>query len=646
MSTSHPDTEPEPIEPTDEHVTPSRPRGKALALLSMGALGIVYGDIGTSPLYAFRESFEGHELAVNPVGVVGACSLVVWSLIIIISIKYLALVMRADNKGEGGILALTALLGRSVPSKSLLVMTTLGIFGTALLYGDGMITPAISVLSAVEGLEVAAPSLHPWIIPLSVTILAALFLVQRRGTAGIGRVFGPIMVVWFAVLALLGLQKIVANPDILRALNPIYTIDLFRVYGFKGFLALGSIFLVVTGGEALYADMGHFGRSPIRISWFSLVFPALVLNYLGQGALLLENPEAIDSPFFNLAPQWATWPLVLLATAATVIASQALISGAFSMTVQAMQLDYLPRVKVHHTSAGNRGQVYVPAVNWLLMASCIGLVVGFRTSGNLAAAYGIAVTMTMAITTLLFIGVARHRWQWSRAKAFGLGLPLLVIDLGFFAAQITKIPHGGWFALAIGLGQFTLMTTWRTGRRAVASVIQRGETPVSAFVDALPDLPWERVPGVSVFLFKDTGSTPPALLENVRHNKVLHETVLLLYVITADQPTISPDRRSTLHKVGPGIWQVELTFGFMDNPDVPAALAALATASTEQGLHLEADDLTYFLGRETIVVTSNRAMHPLREQIFVMQNRTAASAARFFSLPASRVFEVGTTVEI
>ncbi len=632
--------------PPDEHHATARPRGRSLARLAVGALGIVYGDIGTSPLYAFRESFEGHELEVNPVGVVGACSLVVWSLIVIISIKYLALVMRADNRGEGGILALTAMLGRSVPGKALFFLTTLGIFGTALLYGDGMITPAISVLSAVEGLEVAAPSLHPWIIPLSVTILAVLFLVQRRGTAGIGRVFGPIMVVWFAVLALLGLRQIIANPDILRALNPVHAIDMFREYGFNGFLALGSIFLVVTGGEALYADMGHFGRSPIRISWFSLVFPALVLNYLGQGALLLENPEAIQSPFFNLAPSWATWPLVLLATAATVIASQALISGAFSMTVQAMQLDYLPRVKVHHTSVGHRGQVYVPVVNWLLMASCIGLVLGFRTSSNLAAAYGIAVTMTMAITTLLFIGVALYRWQWSRARAFGIGLPLLVIDLGFFTAQIAKIPHGGWFALAIGAIQFTLMTTWHTGRQAVSRAMRRGETPVAAFVDTLPDLPWERVPGTSVFLFKEPGAAPPALLENLRHNKVLHETVILLSVTTADLPSVPEERRSTVQKVGPGIWQIGLTFGFMDNPDVPVALAAIATTSTERGLNLDPDELTYFLGRETIVATPRRTMNPLREHLFVMQNRTAASAARFFGLPASRVFEVGTTVEI
>jgi len=616
--------------------------------LAIGALGIVYGDIGTSPLYAFRESFEGHHLEVTRLGVIGACSLVVWALVVIITLKYLFLVMRADNKGEGGILALTALLGRSVPGSAFLFLTTLGIFGTAMLYGDGMITPAISVLSAVEGLEVAAPSLHPWIIPLSVAILSALFLVQRRGTAGIGRVFGPIMIVWFGVLAVLGLREIAANTDILTALNPLYAVHFFREYRFEGFLALGSIFLVVTGGEALYADMGHFGRKPIQLSWFTLVFPALALNYLGQGALLLRDPEAIESPFFRMGPEWATWPLVLLATCATVIASQALISGAFSLTTQAMQLDYLPRVKITHTSAGHRGQVYVPIVNWLLMISCIGLVLGFRTSSRLAAAYGIAVTMTMAITTLLFMGLALHRWQWSRFRTFGIGIPLLAIDLAFFGAQVAKIPHGGWFALVIGVAQFTLMTTWRTGRQAVAAALHRGEKPVPEFVDELPDMPWERVPGTSVFLFKEAGATPPALLENLRHNKVLHETVVLLSVATADQPTVPSSRRSQVTRVGPGLWQVVLTFGFMDNPDVPAALAELSANAPPNGLglHLDIDDVTYFLGRETIVATPLRTMHPVREQLFIMQNRTAASAARFFRLPAARVFEVGTTIEI
>ncbi|MGE0726446.1 MAG: potassium transporter Kup [Acidimicrobiia bacterium] len=613
-----------------------------MATLALGALGIVYGDIGTSPLYAYREAFEGHHLEVTRDGVLGASSLVVWALIIVITIKYLALVMRADNKGEGGILALTSLLGRSVPRNLLVVLTTMGIFGTALLYGDGMITPAISVLGAVEGLKVAAPALDPWVLPLSVGILTALFLVQKRGTGGIGKVFGPIMVVWFATLAGLGVREIVHTPEVLQALNPLDAIRFFSEYKFDGFLALGSIFLVVTGGEALYADMGHFGHRPIQLSWYAIVFPALALNYLGQGALLLRVPEAIENPFFRMGPSWASWPQVILATMAAVIASQALISGAFSLTTQAMQLDYLPRVKVEHTSAGNRGQVYVPIVNWILMISCIGLVLGFRSSGNLAAAYGIAVTMTMAITTLLFMGLAIHNWGWSKAKAFGVGLPLLAIDLAFFGAQLAKIPHGGWFALLIGGTQFTLMTTWRTGRQAVASVIKRGETPLPQFVDSLPDLPWERVPGTAVFLFKDAGATPPALLVNLRHNKVLHENLLLVSIQTADTPTVPESHRLEATRVGPGIWQVVLHFGFMDSPDVPKALAGLQV----KGLHIDPEDLTYFLGRESIVPTPQQTMHPWREQLFVMQNRTAASAARFFKLPASRVFEVGTTIEI
>jgi KUP system potassium uptake protein len=618
------------------------PHGAAILPLTLGALGIVYGDIGTSPLYAFREAFHHHELEVSHDGVIGACSLVFWALTLVIAVKYLALVMKADNRGEGGILALTSLLMKSVPTRLLTVLTAMGIFGTALLYGDGMITPAISVLSAVEGVEYATSALSDWVIPIAIAILTGLFLVQKRGTAGIGKVFGPIMVVWFGVLALLGLVHIGDNPEILQALNPLRAAWFFTEYGMHGVWALGSIFLVVTGGEALYADMGHFGRKPITVGWWGLVFPALALNYMGQGAILLEDPANIEHPFFNLAPGWAIWPLVLLATMATVIASQALISGAFSLTTQAMRLDYLPRVKVTHTSSHHQGQVYVPIVNWILAAACIGLVLGFRTSSNLAAAYGIAVTMTMAITTLLYMGVAIHRWNWSKARAFSLGLPLLGIDLAFLFAQVIKIPHGGWFALLVGVIQFTLMTTWRTGRSIVSEQIKTGQTSVGEFVQLLPDNDWVRVAGTAAFLFKNGGAVPPALLENLRHNRVLHEKVLLISVDTADFPTVPPEERVTISKVGPGIWQVLLTFGFMDDPNVPEALELI----DDPRLPLDVDAITFFLGRETVLATAERGMNPLREQLFALQNRSASSAARFFSLPSRAVFEVGTTIEI
>jgi KUP system potassium uptake protein len=505
-----------------------------------------------------------------------------------------------------------------------------------------MITPAISVLSAVEGMGIATSRLEPFVIEIAIVILAALFLVQRRGTDGIGRVFGPIMLVWFTVLAGLGLKEVLRTPEILHALAPHNAVDFFFEFGWSGFWALGSVFLVVTGGEALYADMGHFGRRPIKYGWFSLVFPALALNYFGQGALLLREPEAITSPFFYMAPQWALWPLVILATMATVIASQALISGAFSLTTQAMRLDYLPRLKVVQTSAHHRGQVYVPIVNWILMISCIGLVIGFQTSSRLAAAYGIAVTGTMAITTLLYMGVALHQWHWPRWRVFSIGLVLLAIDLAFLFAQIVKIPHGGWFALAVGLAQFTLMTTWRTGRRTVAAGIRRGELPLADFVASLPARHPGRVEGTAAFLFKDTGATPPALLVNLEHNKVLHEQVLLVSAITDDVPVVDPAGRFLVAELGHGLWQVELHFGFMEEPDMPRALRSISLDDRP----LDVDRITYFLGRETVVSTPAKAMHPLREEIFVLQSRTAASAARFFKLPAARVFEVGTTVEI
>ncbi len=613
------------------------------AALAFGALGIVYGDIGTSPIYALRESFDHAELAVTVENAYGIASIVFWALIIVISIKYLALVMRADNHGEGGILALTALVAPSGrPKGALAAVVTLGVFGTALLYGDGLITPAISVLSAVEGFEVASTAFADFVIPIAITILIGLFAVQRHGTARISRVFGPVMLVWFGTIAVLGLRQVLQHPGVIRAVSPTYAITFFADEPLRAFIALGSIFLVVTGGEALYADMGHFGRRPIQLSWYLLVLPALLLNYFGQAALLGASPELVESPFYKLAPSWGTLPLAVLATLATIIASQALISGAFSLTAQAVQLDYLPRVKIVHTSPHHIGQIYVPIVNWLLMIGCVGLVLGFRTSSNLASAYGIAVTVTMLITTLLFFRVARVQWGWSLGKAIAVCLPLLIVDIAFLSANVPKIVTGGWFPLVVGLVLVTLMTTWRQGRQLVADRIHRGERPIEAVVHEAEAVDVERVPGIAVYMFKDAGAAPPALLANLKHNHVLHQLTLLVSVETSDSPRVPPEERAHARKVGSGIQQVDLHFGFLDEPNVPEALALLNIP----GQPFDPEVVTYFIGRETVSATKAPGMHPVREQLFVALNRSASSASRFFRLPPDRVFEVGTLVEI
>jgi KUP system potassium uptake protein len=613
--------------------------------LVVGALGVVYGDIGTSPLYALEEAFteKAHELTVDKVNVFGICSLAFWSLIIIISIKYLLFVMRADNNGEGGILALTSLVMKKrqpgqVAKAGLLV--SLGIFGTALLYGDGIITPSISVLSAVGGLEKVSPGLESWVVPIAIVILVVLFSVQSRGTGTVGRVFGPIMILWFTVLAVLGVSQLVRQPEILQSMNPIWVLRYFEHETHHAFLALGSIFLVVTGGEALYADMGHFGRPPILRGWYMVVFPALVLNYWGQGALLLRDPEAIDGMFFNMAPKPLLLPVVILATMATVIASQALISGVFSLTAQAVQLDYLPRIRIDHTSHDHSGQIYVPLVNWLLAAACVGLVIGFQTASNLAAAYGIAVTMTMAITTLIFFRVCTDRWGWSRAKAFAVCVPMFIVELGFLGANIPKIPHGGWFALTVAVILMVQRQTWRRGRQLVADRIHRGERPIAEVLDEHTQV--KRVPGTGVFLFKDLGKAPPALVNNLEHNKVLHRTTLIVSIETSEEPRVPVEQRATITKVEPGVFQVLLGYGFMEEPDVPAALAALDM----RGLTFDPDDVTYFIGRESIISGKAPGMHPALEHLFVWLNRGADSAVRFFNLPPERVFEVGSRVEI
>ena len=627
-----------PVAPPDTSHAPNRAARGALAL---GALGVVFGDIGTSPLYAFREAFEHQDLPVVETNALGVASIAFWALIIIISIKYLALVMRADSHGEGGILALTALvMPRSPGARQATGLILLGVFGTALLYGDGLITPAISVLSAVEGFEVASSAFEAWVLPLTCAILACLFLVQRRGTEAVGRVFGPVMIVWFTTLGVLGLNQIIQHPGVLEAINPTHIVDLFQAEPKKGFLALGSIFLVVTGGEALYADMGHFGRRPITLVWYGVVLPGLVCNYFGQAALLIEQPDAIESPFYRLAPEWGVTPLAILATMASVIASQALISGAFSLTVQAVQLDYLPRLKVLHTSPHHRGQVYVPLVNWALMIGSIGLVLGFRSSSSLAAAYGIAVTATMVITTLLFFVVARTRWAWSLPKAVLVVTPLLLVDAAFLGANIPKIPDGGWFPLLVGVVLLVQMATWRRGRQLVAERIRRAERSVVDVLDEHGDV--ATVPGTSVFLFKDAGQAPPALINNLRHNKVRHEVIVLLAIVMSDAPYVDGPERRRFETLRPGVHQVTLCFGYLDVIDVPAELALVEI----DGQPIEGPDATYFVGREAVSQGDLEGMHPALEHLYALLHRGADSASRFFNLPPDRVFEVGSPVEL
>ncbi|HEV3364747.1 MAG TPA: potassium transporter Kup [Acidimicrobiia bacterium] len=622
------------------------PKGP-VALLALGALGIVYGDIGTSPLYAFRETFHGHghELPVTETNVLGLLSLVFWSLIVVISIKYLLFVMRADNRGEGGILALVALIrSDGGPRSRRYALILLGVFGTALLYGDAAITPAISVLSAVEGTEVAAPALSDWVVPISCAILVALFLIQQRGTDVIARFFGPIMVVWFSVLALLGVAEILSEPGVLRAVNPAYAARFFSENGRTGFLALGAVFLVVTGGEALYADMGHFGRRPIKLAWFTVVLPALLLNYFGQGALLIADHEAVESPFFNLAPSWSLYPLVALATAATIIASQALISGVFSLTLQAIQLGYAPRHRVRHTSAAAMGQIYIPVINWALMAACIALVIGFGSSANLAAAYGVAVTSTMLITTVLFYVVLRERFEWSLGRAASLCALFLVIDTAFLGANVFKIPAGGWFPLLVAGGMFTLMTTWRTGRRLVAARSRRNFVPLKELVRGFERSPEgaRRVPGTAMYMFSSPGLAPPALVANLRHNDALHERVIITAVVTEPEPRLLPAQRATVEELGQGIHQLVLRYGFMEEPDVPEGMCQGAA----RRLSIDPARVTYFLGAEILRVTEREGMAMWREHLFALISRNTTPAAVYFNLPLPQTIIVGTAIEL
>jgi KUP system potassium uptake protein len=618
---------------------------RQLAALSLGALGVVYGDIGTSPLYALKECFHGlHGIEPTREHVLGVLSLIFYSLTLIISIKYLIFVMRADNKGEGGILALMALVSQQPAARrrSRAVLITLGLFGAALLYGDGMITPAISVLSAVEGLTVATHLFEPVVIPTTIAILLGLFLIQRHGTHKVGRLFGPVMVLWFICIAGMGVYWIAQDPHVLVALNPIHAVRFLTSTGWHGFIVLGSVFLVVTGGEALYADMGHFGRAPIRVAWFAMVLPALVLNYMGQGAMLLQHPEAASSPFYNMAPSWGVYPLVILSTSAAVIASQALISGAFSLTRQAIQLGYCPRLDIEHTSATTEGQIYIPQVNTALMISTIGLVLGFRSSSALAAAYGIAVTSTMVITTMLAYLVARDSWGVPRSVAGSLAAFFLAIDLGFFGSNLTKVADGGWFPLLVGALIYTVLSTWKEGRALLAQRINERIYPFDRFMQDITWQPPHRVSGTAIFMTSLNLGTPPTLLHNLDHNQVLHERVILLTVVTTDTPYVNPEDRTQIQSLPQGFYRMTLRYGFAEQPDIPAALREAAT----RGFLFRMSRTTFFLGIETLIPTRRPGMPLWRERLFVFTARNAVRATSFFRIPPERVVEIGIQVEL
>jgi KUP system potassium uptake protein len=623
---------------------PSNKTAAALAALTLAALGVVYGDIGTSPLYALKELFHGGHVQATPANILGVLSLVFWTLTVVISLKYVLLILRADNNGEGGLIAMLALATQAVRDKPPLRRTlmTIGLVGTAVFYGDGVITPAISVLSAVEGLEVAAPRLHDWIIPLTLLVLTALFAVQRFGTTGVGRWFGPITLVWFSVLVLLGLPHIASHPGVLVALNPSYALSFIAAQPVIAFVALGAVVLVVTGGEALYADLGHFGKKPVRIAWYAIVMPALVINYFGQGALLLSRPEALANPFYLMAPGWARLPLVCLATAATVIASQALISAAFSVTKQAIQLGLLPRMAIHHTSVRDTGQIYVPFVNWGLFAFVVLAVVLFKSSGNLASAYGIAVTLDMTITTIMTFFVIRYGWGYPLALCLAATGFFFVIDVLFFASNLLKLFNGGWFPLVIGTFMFTLMLTWTQGRRLLSHKLRSDAIPLADFLEGIFVSPPARAEGTAVFMTSEAGITPNALMHNLKHNKVLHEYNLFVTVQQHDVPWIGFDKRVQMEPLGHDCWAVTLNFGFKNEPDVPEALKLLEG----RGVPLDSMQTSYFLSRDIVIPTLGKGMSIWREKLFASMHRNAAAAADFLNLPTNRVVELGAKVEI
>ena len=611
--------------------------------LALAALGVVYGDIGTSPLYAIKEVFGSphHPVPITPENVLGILSLVFWALMAVVSGKYVSFITRADNRGEGGIMALMALALRNAgEGRKRKVIVMLGLFGAALFYGDGVITPTISVLSAVEGLEVITPAFKPFVIPLALIVLIFLFLIQRRGTASIGNLFGPVMMVWFSSLTVLGVVNIIAEPGVMRALNPVWGVAFLITNPLLGFLSLGSVVLVITGGEALYADMGHFGRRPIQLAWFVMVLPALLINYFGQGALLLADPATIANPFYLLAPNWALYPLVLLSTAATIIASQAVISGAFSITLQAMQLGYLPRFQVRHTSESEMGQIYLPAINWLLLAAVIAAVLGFRSSSNIAAAYGIAVTGTMLITNLLVFVVARELWGWKLVPTVLCILPFTLIDLAFFSANSIKILAGGWFPLAFGLVVFILLATWKRGREVLHEQLGQDAIDLAPFISSLSLGGATRVPGTAVFMTGRPQGVPRAMLHSLKHYKVLHERMVIVTIRIFDVPHVPEIDRVEVADLGESFWQVTVQYGFKDEPDLPAALALCA----HFGLEFEMMDTSFFLGRETLIPRRSREMAYWRVLLFALMFRNASSLTAFFKIPSNRVVELGSQV--
>ncbi len=610
----------------------------------LGAIGVVYGDIGTSPLYTLKEAFTGHHsVDVTQDNVLGVLSLVFWSLMSIVTLKYVTIIMRADNRGEGGIMALTALVLRATRDpRRRWVLMVLGLFGAALFYGDSMITPAISVLSAIEGLEIATPALQPYVVPIAIAVLIALFAVQRHGTARVGALFGPIMLLWFSTLGGLGIWNVLRYPEVLKAVNPLYAVQFFAFNGWHGYFALGSVVLAVTGAEALYADMGHFGRNPIRYTWLSFVLPALLLNYFGQGAVILHDPTAVRSPFYLQVPSWGLYPLLVLATAATVIASQAVISGAYSLTRQAIQLGYCPRMNVMQTSEHEIGQVYLPWINWVLLAAIIALVVGFGSSSNLAAAYGIAVTATMAIDSILAFVVMRFLWGWHIAFALPLAAAFLFIDIAYFTSNAIKIVEGGWFPVLVGVVVFILLATWHKGREILFDRTRPGAIPLEPFIQSIAIHPPTRVPGTAVFLTTSQEGVPHALLHNLNHNKVLHERILLLTVVTEEVPRVPDEDRVEIETKEAGFHRMKVRYGFKDEPDIPRALE-LADA---KGIRFEPMETSYFLSRETLIPTVAPGMVMWREKLFVAMARNSASATAYFKLPTNRVVELGTQIEI
>ncbi len=621
--------------------------GRANLTKLVAALGVVYGDIGTSPLYALKECVSGpHGVPPTAGNVLGLLSLIFWSLTLVIVVKYVVFVLRADNNGEGGVLALMALVAPSTgivtPRRMRSSLAYLGLFGAALLYGDGMLTPAVTVLSAVEGLTVATPLFEPVVVPITCLILVGLFVLQRRGTAGLGALFGPAMLVWFAAIAMAGLPAIFRRPDVLLALNPIHAVRFFAANGAHGYLVLGAVVLCVTGGEALYADMGHFGRRTIRLAWYAFAMPALVINYFGQGAVLLDNPAAAANPFFALTPGAALYPMLVLATIASVVASQALISGAFSITRQAMQMGFSPRMTIVHTSERERGQIYVPTINWMLMISCLWLVLAFRQSSALAAAYGISVTGTMAITSILFYAAARERWGWPKWQAASLVGLFLIIDFAFLGANLVKIAAGGWVPLVVAAGVFSIMTTWRKGRAILGARMQSTTLPLKLFLADIERHGPYRVPGTAVFMTSTRRGTPGVLLHHVKHNKVLHEKVVILTIVTDDVPAVEKRHRIHFREFGPGVWAVTAHYGFMQTPRISEVLRLCRQA----GLDLREEQCSFFLGRETLVPGRVREMAGWRRALFAFLSRNARPPTDFYGLPPNRVLELGMQIEL